>query len=596
MSFAVRRSFTLLCCAIFVGLTVASAAGQGRGLGRAEPGSPGRKARGDIAPPVPGALNGPAAVEALNGDLGQRVREQGGSPEDYAALLAADASAWISSEGQLMFVDVAEHEEGPGDPVPDEPPTPTGPAPAPLFLLPNGMPVHHSKPGAPWTIYLDFDGETGFRSSAWGMNARNTLGLTTDADFLNFNADEQAIISRTWGRVAEDWAPFDVDVTTRRPISIDSTVLWSIVGRNPGDFGFSNGVAGASLFRLGYVPFGLQTPTFTFWHPLGVTDHSTIADVITQEAGHMFGLVHDGLDNGVEYYSGHGTGATSWGPVMGAPVARSVTQWSRNEYPGGSPRLNGQPFSMQDDIAIIAGKLGFRADDIGDTVAGAGPLAQPAAGVITSTTDVDVFALPIANEIHIEITPFRAGELTDGGNLDVAADILNAAGVVVASVDDLLETAASITVDLPSTPHFLRVRPSFDPANYTAYGSLGNYTVTGTFVRTVKMTGFQEPVTSSVLRPGRTVPVKFALTDAVAAARVLLLPGPLASPDDALADTLCKAQPQGRQHCNLKLPATLTPGATYWIVGQFQNSDGSWVTASPISGGGAENPLPFVAN
>jgi hypothetical protein len=55
----------------------------------------------------------------------------------------------------------------------------------------------------------------------------------------------------------------------------------------------------------------------------GVTDHSTLADVITQEAGHMFGLAHDGLDDGVEYYSGHGTGATSWGPVMGAPWTSS---------------------------------------------------------------------------------------------------------------------------------------------------------------------------------------------------------------------------------------------------------------------------------
>jgi hypothetical protein len=531
----------------------------------------------------------------LSGDLGERVRERGGSPEQYAALLTADASVWISSEGQLMFVDAAEHEEGAGDPIPAQPATPTGPAPTPLFLLPNGMPVHHSKPGAPWTIYLDFDGEIGFRSFSWGT-AGNTQGLTIDADPFDFNVEEQAIISRTWGRVAEDWAPFDVNVTTERPLSIDLSVLWSIVGRNPADFRFGSGVLGVSLFNFGYMPFGLQTPTFTFWQPLGAADHSTLADVITQEAGHMFGLAHDGLDNGVEYYSGHGTGATSWGPVMGAPLARNVTQWSRNEYPGGSTRLNGQLFSIQDDIAIIAGKLGFRADDFANTITGAGPLAQPAAGFITSTTDVDVFALPLANEVHIEITPFRAGELTDGGNLDVAADIVNAAGVVVASVDDVHETAASITADLPSTPHYLRVRPSFDAANYTAYGSLGSYTISGTFVRTVKMSGFQEPLTSSTLTPGRTVPVRFALTDAVAAARVLVLPSPLTTPDHALAETLCKAQAQARQHCNLRLPQTLETGATYWIAAQFQNSDGSWVTANPVSGGDAENPRAFVAD
>jgi hypothetical protein len=105
-----------------------------------------------------------------------------------------------------------------------------------------------------------------------------------------------------------------------------------------------------------------------------------------------------------------------------------------------------------------------------------------------------VFALPIATDVHIEITPFRAGEPTDGGHLDVAADILNAAGVVVATVDDVHETASALTVDLPSTPHFLRGRPSFDPANYPAYASLGGYTVVGTFVRAVELVGFQEPL------------------------------------------------------------------------------------------------------
>jgi hypothetical protein len=600
MSPVFRGSLTLLSCAVFVSLTVALPAGQGRGLGTAQPGSPGRKARGDIAAPIPGALNGSAAVEALGGELGRRVRERGGSPEEYAALLAGDESAWISDEGQLMFVDVVGHDlDADGNPIPDEVATPTGPPPTPLSVLPNGLPVHHSKPGALWTIYLDFDGESRFSSNAWGIFNRAITGLTIDTDTLTFNADEQAVISRMWGRVAEDWAPFDVDVTTERPDSIGSTVLWSIVGRSPLELGFPSFVGGVSLFDLGYVPFGLQTPTFTFWQPFGATDHSTIADVITQENGHMFGLLHDGLLTStggiIEYYGGHGTGPTSWGPVMGAPLARNVTQWSRGEYPGGVNPLFGIPWPTQDDIAIIAGKLGFRADDFADAISGAGQLAQPTAGFITSTADVDVFALPLANDVHIEITPFRAGELTDGGNLDVAADILDAAGNVVATVDDVTETAAALTADLPSTPHFLRVRASFDPANYPAYASLGAYTVSGTFVRTVKLIEFQEPLATSVLTPGRTIPVKFTLTAAVAAARVQLRLDPLGASDDALAETSCSGQALGRQHCNLKIPQTLEPGS-YWIVAQFQNIDGSWVTASPISGVGTENPFPVVVD
>ena len=81
-----------------------------------------------------------------------------------------------------------------------------------------------------------------------------------------------------------------------------------------------------------------------------------------------------------------------------------------------------------------------------------------------------MFALPRASDVRIEITPFRAGEFTDGGNLDVAADIINSAGIVVASVDDVHETAATLSAILPPGQHYLRVRPS-DSENYPVYGS-----------------------------------------------------------------------------------------------------------------------------
>jgi hypothetical protein len=140
------------------------------------------------------------------------------------------------------------------------------------------------------------------------------------------------------------------------------------------------------------------------------------------------------------------------------------------------------------------------------------------------------------------------------------------------------------------------VRPSFDAANYSAYGSLGAYTVTGTFVRSIKLLEFQEPLSSAVLTPGRALPVKFTLSDSVAAARVLLLPAPLAAPANALAESSCKAQQNSRQHCNLRLPATLTHGDTYWLLTQFQDIDGSWVNAKTVTGGSAQNPRAIVVD
>ena len=47
----------------------------------------------------------------LSGELGNRVRARGGaSREEYAALLAGHESAWVTADGQLLVVDVAEHE------------------------------------------------------------------------------------------------------------------------------------------------------------------------------------------------------------------------------------------------------------------------------------------------------------------------------------------------------------------------------------------------------------------------------------------------------------------------------------------------------
>jgi hypothetical protein len=251
-------------------------------------------------------------------------------------------------------------------------------------------------------------------------------------------------------------------------------------------------------------------------------------------------------------------------------------------------------FPPEDDIAVIGARIGFRADDFADALAAAPPLASPRSAFITSPTDVDVFVLPAANEVRIEVTPFRAGELTDGGNLDVAVEILDAGGNVVASVDDVEQTAATLAADLPNGTHYLRVRSSSNPANYSTYASLGAYTVTGTFVRSVKTTGFTEPLTTSVLTPGRTVPVRFSMTDAVAAARVQLWPSSVEPSAGPLAESACKEQADHQQHCTLKLPSTLVPGATYWIAAQFQNLDGVWVTPQTVSATVVPNPLLIV--
>jgi hypothetical protein len=81
----------------------------------------------------------------------------------------------------------------------------------------------HSRPGAHTRIYLDFDGAE-VSNTEWNVPTATTSGTpsgfypgySTDADPA-FSATERDVVARTWAEVAEDYAPFKVDVTTEDP-------------------------------------------------------------------------------------------------------------------------------------------------------------------------------------------------------------------------------------------------------------------------------------------------------------------------------------------------------------------------------------------
>jgi hypothetical protein len=196
----------------------------------------------------------------------------------------------------------------------------------------------------------------------------------------------------------------------------------------------------------------------------------------------------------------------SWGPLMGVGYYTNVTQWSRGDYSGAS--------NTQDDIAIIAGKLGWRADDHGATAATATPLgisgglvasetlaSDPLSegssanrGIIGSAADEDVFTFELDNDgaIDVTITPewtdaFKAQGLR-GSNLDVEAVLHRAdgsggLGTTVAVSDPPTDTAARITASLTAGRYHLLVRGvgvGTASSGYTDYGSLGHYFIAGT--------------------------------------------------------------------------------------------------------------------
>ncbi|MGA1324677.1 MAG: hypothetical protein ACO30I_05460, partial [Candidatus Nanopelagicales bacterium] len=179
----------------------------------------------------------------------------------------------------------------------------------------------HSKPDAPSIIYLDFDGQTWGSNSWWvggfGILAgRVSEGYSLDSDSQTFSTIERQNIYEVWTMVAEDFAIFNVDVTTERPTGAREDVFLVsgshaliLQDNSVQEACGCGGVAHFDVFEtdspwdrpaLNFSRFGT-----TVVHPID------IAEIISHEVGHNLGLAHDGTTTDVEYYGGH----AMWTPI-----------------------------------------------------------------------------------------------------------------------------------------------------------------------------------------------------------------------------------------------------------------------------------------
>ncbi|MDR2998394.1 MAG: hypothetical protein LBU78_09770 [Microbacterium sp.] len=218
-----------------------------------------------------------------------------------------------------------------------------------------GSPAEGSRPGAPVTIYLDFDGEV-LEDHYW-----NRLAGASRLDFAPSAAATPALIQAVWASVAEDYAPFDINVTTTRPgddrlyktseddeeygahaIITDSDIVPEKVGT--AGYGWIGG-AGSEYYEGAIIlPITMGGGDSTR------ASAKAIAEGVSHEVGHNFGLDHQGIDDGsgVQEYYAPLTGV--WGPIMGQAELTPVSQWTRGDYRGANHR--------QDDIAAITDRSG----------------------------------------------------------------------------------------------------------------------------------------------------------------------------------------------------------------------------------------------
>lgn len=356
----------------------------------------------------------------------------------------------------------------------------------------SGVPIHHSLPGSPNVIFLDFDGHN--ISGTWWNSAAKPLfrALPMDLDgLLGFSVLEQYSMSRIWSRVAEDYVGFNVDVTTEEPTTWTKTKGRCVITRSMDAVGVpmpsntSGGVAYVNVFG-GNSYVASASPAFVYYNTLAYS-HSNIAEAASHEMGHNFGLSHDGQTAAnptgvaVGYYGGSGTGETSWGPIMGVSYGKSVSRFNPGDYPFAN--------NMEDDLAVLATRLGYRPDDAGNSTTAATALAVSVNngfavdGIIERPGDVDCFALAAPSGlVQVWLTPYYSDAWPRGNNLDILATLFDAAGSVLATSDDSTTSSAQLSASVPAAGTvYVCLRGTGNAVTpYSSYGSMGQYSISGT--------------------------------------------------------------------------------------------------------------------
>jgi LPXTG-motif cell wall-anchored protein len=490
-----------------------------------------------------------SAAELLADTL-ETAAERVGLTVDTVRELVESGRAVVGASGVLSYTDEFEapaDEPGAADPV------------APAADVP-GDPAGGSRPGAPYTVYLDFDGAT-IRNTEWNRYyEQDVFELAPNAA-----ATDAAYVYQVWARVAEDYAPFDVNVTTTDPGADalhktspdDGEYGMTAVVTDTTDIEPADGASGRAW--AGGFGNAFLSPAMIFAPVARDSNAPDVGNVVSHEVGHTFGLNHDGIGDDEYYGDTQAEPASLWGPIMGAPWSAPLSQWSPGDYAGATrpgeddlaeitatgtvlqtfmvydgdqmwvdpyctdaadpndPQPGDSVFKQNgqggcdpagDPLTIefhYADRAAHADDDHGDVLDEATALDTAggdftARGVIGRSGERDVFTFATGGG---PVTVAAEGASV-GQDLDVRLELIDGAGELVAEADpesgtDLASPPtdraanglnAQLEADVDAGVYYVRVSgtgqgdPAANtPANgsgYTRYGSLGNYTVSGT--------------------------------------------------------------------------------------------------------------------
>jgi hypothetical protein len=303
----------------------------------------------------------------------------------------------------------------------------------------------------------------------------NTSGLTSTG------------ITEVYNRVAEDYRPFNINITTEeakynaapanRRIRVVITTSNEWYGSGAG------GVAYINSFT-----WGDNTPCFVFSALLNYSVKN-IAEAASHEAGHTLGLRHQSSYNSScvklsDYNWGYGSGEIGWAPIMGAGYGQNMTLWNSGPNSLGCN-------SIQNDLTVITNAtngFGYRTDDHTDSYSTATNSSFNSSnqftisGVIEKNDDKDLFkfTMPTFGRLQLDAVPYNVGSSNSGSDLDLQVEFLDGSYATIGTYNPGNLLSSIVDTLISAGTYYMRIDGK---GNIYApeYGSLGSYSLQATY-------------------------------------------------------------------------------------------------------------------
>jgi hypothetical protein len=380
------------------------------------------------------------------------------------------------------------------------------------------VPAYSSRPGAAYTHYLNFGGFA--FNGLWGgqasQNPGTTPAYTVDGDATTFNATELANIKNIWSRVAEKYAPFNINVTTVDPapagtdaskqLYYDNTarLMHTVIGGSGGWTG-GGGVSYVGVTRNAYSGTGSSNGYHTNWVFSGQAPSNLqfVAEATAHEDGHGLNLSHQSVYSGSTLQQEYNPGTMGRAPIMGNSYSATRGLWrigdAHDVYTGNKITQNDLAFTMSSN----PGLPGFINDGVGHTLGTATPMPMnglainfnSATGVIVPTSSSVSTTVGSANFtsdywsfttgtglVSFQVIAGRQsitpGFADPGHMLDASVEILTTGGLSLLNVATASHNE-TVAIPLVAGTYIARVYSAGDPLAL-GYYDIGSYFLKGT--------------------------------------------------------------------------------------------------------------------